>query len=199
MSTAHPLFGVLQQSADATCVAALERLVRESPDRELSRINPLDFAKREGLDEERTITTFLQAAQIGLVDMSWNVLCPSCSGVLDANTSLKSVRSQEYYCAFCNINNEPTLDEMVEVTFTVSPRRRRMAGEDPDRLRVWEYYRQAFGGSGVDLPEEGLEAAMHQVTLDAVELPAGDKAFLSLQLPAGFVIVLEPVTHAAQF
>src|SRR4030095_6588697 len=28
---------------------------------------------------------------------------------------------------------------------------------------------------------------------------ASEKAFLSLQLPAGFVIVLEPVTHAAQF
>ena len=40
---------------------------------------------------------------------------------------------------------------------------------------------------------------MQQITLDAVELPPGEKAFLSLQLPAGFVIVLEPVTHAAQF
>ena len=40
---------------------------------------------------------------------------------------------------------------------------------------------------------------MQQLTLDAVELPAGEKAFLSLQLPAAFVIVLEPVTHAAQF
>ena len=40
---------------------------------------------------------------------------------------------------------------------------------------------------------------MQQITLDAVELPAGDKAILSLQLPAGFLIVFEPVTHAAQF
>ena len=64
--------------------------------------------------------------------MSWNVLCPSCSGVLDANASLKSVRSGEYYCAFCNLNNEPTLDDMVEVSFTVSPRVRRIAAHNPD-------------------------------------------------------------------
>jgi len=199
MSEAQSLFAVLRQSADAGCVAALERLVRDAPDRRLARINVLDFAQREGLDEERTIAMFLQAAQIGLLDMSWNVLCPSCSGVLDANTSLKNVRSDEYYCAFCNLNNEPTLDNMVEVSFTVNPRVRRIVAHSPEQLPLWEYYRQVFWGRGVDLPEDGLEAAMQQVTLDAVELPAGEKAFLSLQLPAGSVIVLEPVTHAAQF
>jgi class 3 adenylate cyclase len=37
------------------------------------------------------------------------------------------------------------------------------------------------------------------VVLDALELPTHEKAVLSLQLPAEFVIVFEPVTHAAQF
>ena len=32
-----------------------------------------------------------------------------------------------------------------------------------------------------------------------MELPPGERAILSLQLPAEFVIVFEPVTHAAQF
>src|SRR5499427_2893966 len=199
MSAAHPLFGVLQQSADAACVAALQRLVRESPDQKQSRINVLDFARREGLDEEQAITAFLQAAQIGLFDMSWNVLCPSCSGVLDANTSLKTVRSQAYHCAFCNSDKEPTLDDVVEVSFTVNPRVRRIAAHNPDELPIWEYYRQVFFGSGVDLPDGSLEAALQQVTLDAVELPTGEKALLSLQLPPGEVIVLEPATHTAQF
>ena len=38
-----------------------------------------------------------------------------------------------------------------------------------------------------------------EVTLEALELPAGEKAVLSLQLPTQFIIVFEPVTHAAQF
>jgi len=199
MSEAHDLFAVLRQSADGDCVSALERLVRDASDHKLTRINAPAFAKAEGLDEEKMITAFLQGARIGLFDLSWNVLCPSCSGVLDANASLKSVRSGDYHCAFCNLDNEPTLDEMVEVTFTVSPRARRIAAHDPDALPLWEYYRQVFWGSGVDLPDDDLEATLQQVTLDAVELPAGEKALLSLQLPANFVIVLEPVTHTAQF
>src|SRR6266700_610191 len=199
MSEAHPLFAVLCKSADADCATALERLVREAPDRRLNRINVLDFARREGLDEQRAITTFLHATQIGLLDMSWNVLCPSCGGVLDANATLKTVRSHEYYCAFCAVSSEPTLDDVVEVSFTVSPRVRKIAAHNPDELPIWEYHRQIFWGTGVDLPDEKFEATCEQLTLDAVELPAGDKAILSLQLPAEFVIVFEPVTHAAQF
>ena len=199
MSEAHPLFALLCKSADADCVTALERLVREAPDRRLNRINVLDFARREGLDEQRAITTFLHATQVGLLDMSWNVLCPCCGGVLDANATLKTVRSHEYYCAFCGASSEPTLDDVVEVSFTVSPRVRKIAAHKPDELPIWEYHRQIFWGTGVDLPDETFEATCEQVTLDAVELPAGDKAILSLQLPAELVIVFEPVTHAAQF
>jgi class 3 adenylate cyclase len=199
MSEAQALFAVLRQSADADTVAAIEQLVRDAPDRQLSRINALDFAARTGLDEERVIAAFLHAARIGLFELSWNVLCPGCGGVLDANTSLKSVRADDYHCALCAAGYEPTLDEMVEVTFTVSPRVRRIAAHNPHELPICEYYRQIFWGSGAVLPEDSLEAAIEEITLDTVELPPGEKAILSLQLPAEFIIVFEPVTHAAQF
>ena len=115
MSEAESLFATLRQSADADAVDAIERLVREAPDRDLCRVNALAFAGRHGLNEQRVISTFLHAARLGLFELSWNVLCPNCSGVLDANASLKSVRSQDY-CAFCAAGCEPTLDENVEVT-----------------------------------------------------------------------------------
>ena len=164
MSESQSLLAVLRQSADGACVDALERLVADGADWRLNRINALAFARREGLDEERTISTFLKASQVGLLDLSWNVLCPSCGGVLDANTSLKSVRASDYYCAFCNLNSEPTLDDMVEVSFTVNPRVRRIAGHAADDLPLWEYYRQVFWGTGVDLPEDDFESM--QETLD---------------------------------
>src|SRR6476646_3097954 len=109
MSEADPLFATLRQSADADTVAAIERLLREGEDRDLCRINALAFAARHGLNEQKVISAFLHAARLGLFELSWNVLCPSCSGVLDAGTSLKSVRDHEY-CAFCSAGYEPTLD-----------------------------------------------------------------------------------------
>jgi len=84
------------------------------------------------------------------------------------------------------------------VTFTVNPRVRRIAAHAPDELPPGEFYRQMFWSSGVDLPDN-LQARIEDVTLDLIELPAGEKAFLSLQLPPGVVIIFDPVTHATQF
>ncbi|MBZ9605619.1 adenylate/guanylate cyclase domain-containing protein [Phyllobacterium chamaecytisi] len=199
MSEAKPLFAMLRQSARPRVVDALERLVREAPDRKLSRINALAFAASEQLDEEQTISAFLQASRLGLFEMSWNVLCPGCGGVLDANTSLKTVQSDEYTCALCAAGYEPTLDEMVEVTFTVTPRVRHIEAHNPHQLPAVEYFRQVYWGSGVDLPDNDFEEKVDEFIVESLELPAGEKAVISLHLPPSFIIVFEPVTHAAQF
>lgn len=180
MTASHSLFGILRQSADADCVAAVKRLVADASDHQLSRINVLAFARSHELDEEKAIAAFLHAARIGLFELSWNVLCPGCGGVLDASATLKSVHAEEYHCALCAAGYAPTLDEMVEVTFTVSPRIRRIAAHDPHTLPTWEYYRQVFWGSGVDLPNTDFAKTIEHLTLDSVELPPGEKAHLSL-------------------
>ena len=198
MSETEALFNVLRQSADADCAAAIERAVREAPDRELCRVNVLDFAAKHGLDEERAIAAFLHAARLGLFELSWNVLCPGCGGVLDAGATLKTVNHEEYACGLCAAGYKPTLDEMVEVTFTVSPRVRRIAAHDPDALPEVEYYRQIFWSSGVDLPDN-LDTSLAEFTIDSIELGPGEKAVLSVQLPNDFVIVFDPVTHGTQF
>lgn len=199
MDAAQTLFGVLRESAQPEIVEAIERLIKEAPDHKLCRMNALAFAAREAFDEEETIAAFLHTCRLGLFDLSWNVLCPGCGGVLDTGTSLKTVRSDEYTCALCAAGYEPTLDEMVEVTFTVNPRTRRIAAHDPHQLPAIEYFRQIYWGSGIDLPEDDLESRVKEFLIEDLELPAGEKAILSLHLPEAFVIVFEPVTHAAQF
>jgi class 3 adenylate cyclase len=198
VSEPEALFSVLRQSADAQCVAAIERAVREAPDRDLCRVNALTFAAQHGLDEERVIAAFLHAARLGLFELSWNVLCPGCGGVLDVGATLKTLNREEYACGLCASGYEPILDEMVEVTFTVSSRVRRIAAHSPDTLPEVEYYRQIFWGSGVDLPET-LGDNLAAFTIDSIELPPGEKAVLSVQLPNDFVILFDPVTHGAQF
>jgi class 3 adenylate cyclase len=194
------LFTALRQSADREVVSAIEALLTSGRDRDLCRINALDFAAKRGLDEEDAIAAFLQGARLGIFELSWNILCPGCGGVLDSGATLKTVTSEEYSCGWCAAGYEPTLDEMVEVTFTVSPRVRRIGAHDPHTLPVWEYYRQVFWSSGVDLPDdEAFDALVDRIVLETVELPPGDKAILSLQFPAEFVIIFDPVVHMAQF
>jgi len=192
------LFDALRRSADPGVVDAIEDLVRNGRDEELARVNAVAVATERGLDEEKVIAALLHASRLGLFEMSWNILCPSCGGVLDANATLKSVRQQDYHCAFCALTSEPTLDDTVEVSFTVSPRIRRIAAHDPDSLGFWDYHRQVFFGSGLAFPEPGVfDGFSRKVMLETVELQAGERMILALQLPAQTVIIFDPVTHTA--
>jgi len=193
------LFGALRQSAKSNPVSAIEKLIHDAPDRELCRINALAFAARHGLDEDDVLAAFLHGARLGIFDMSWNILCPACGGVLDSGATLKTVRHSEYRCVLCAIGHEPTLDEIVEVTFTISPRVRRIAAHDPGTLPWIEYYRQIFWSSGVDLPDnETLAKWVKETSLDSRELLPGEKVVLSLQLPEGEVDMFDPVLHMSQ-
>ncbi len=137
MSDIEAQFSVLQQSADPAVAAAIAGLIRNGKDHELNRINALDFARRTGLDEEKVISGLLQASKVGLFDLSWNVLCPGCSGVLDAHDTLKSLRPADYHCGLCACGYECSVDEQVEVAFTVAPRVRRIAAHDRNTLTLW--------------------------------------------------------------
>jgi class 3 adenylate cyclase len=198
MADAQALFGLLRQTADPKVVEALKSSVETDQDRFLNRINPLAYAEAHGLDEEETIAGFVHAARLGLFDMSWNMLCPGCGGVLEAGVGLKTLNHAHYYCSLCAEDYEPTLDKLVEVTFTVNPAVRRIAAHDPDTLPFAEYMRQIFWSSSNDTPED-VEGAIQRVTLDVMELGAGEKAAMSLTLPKGFAIVFDPVTHSSLF
>ena len=212
-SETNTLFDALRRSAKPKPVNAIEKLIQDGADRDLCRINALAFAAKHKLDEEDVITAFLHAARFGIFDMSWNILCPACGGVLDSGETLKTIKQAEYRCVLCAIGCEPTLDEIVEVTFTISPRVRKIAAHDPETLPWIEYYRQIFWSSGVDLPDEqALAEWVKETTLDSRELSPGEKVVLSLQLPdpgmkfgrsigtsqEGYVIVFDPVLHMSQ-
>ena len=88
MDENQSLFAALRQSSDDKTVDVIERLVKEGDDRELVRVNAVAFAKQHGLEESAVIGTLLHAARLGMFDLSWNVLCPGCGGVLDTNATL---------------------------------------------------------------------------------------------------------------
>lgn len=199
MNEAQGLFAILRNFADPPVVDAIEQIVADGTDRELCRINALAFASKRGLDEERVISGFLHAASLGLFDVSWNILCPGCGGVLDTNASLKTVVKEEYVCALCAAGYEPTLDELVEVTFTVSPRVRKIAAHNPHELPVLEYMRQIYWSSALELPDTNYEQLMEEMVLDSLEVAAGEKAVISMQFPTKFIIVFEPVVHTVTF
>ncbi len=190
----------LRPSVPPHVFVVIEKLILEAPDLLLHRINALEIATEHGLDERETVDGFLHASKIGLFDMSWNLLCPGCGGVLDATSSIKALTSNQYRCRLCAGSYEPNLDERVEVSFTLSPSVRKISAHNPDSLNFYDYCRHMYFSNALSLPRgEAWQEELSQCTLEAEELPPDQRIILSLQLPAGFIIVFEPVTHTATF
>jgi class 3 adenylate cyclase len=199
VSDSRTLFAALRETADADVVTAIERAVAAGAGRDLARINVLAFAAVHGLDEEKAIAAFLHAAKLGMFELFWDVLCPSCRGVLHVTETLQDVHREPYACSLCSRSFEVSLDETIEIVFTVSPRLPKIAAHEPHTLPFWDYYRQVFWSSAVDVSDADLEKLIAEFTLDARVLEAGDQATVTIDLPEGWVILFEPVSHFGHY
>jgi class 3 adenylate cyclase len=200
MGTRDARLEALKQTTRPKVFAVIEKLILEAPDLILHRINALEIATEHGLDERETIDGFLYASKIGLFDMSWNLLCPGCGGVLDATTSMKCLTSDHYNCRLCAGSYEPNLDERVEVSFTLSPSVRKISAHNPDSLDFFDYCRHMYFSNALHLPRgEAWQSEFSNTVLEAETVLPDQRIILSLQLPPEFIIVFEPVTHTATF
>jgi class 3 adenylate cyclase len=199
VNDSQALFAALRDVADAKAAAAIEHLVTSGADSELTRINVLAFAAAHALNEEAAIAAFLHAAKLGIFELSWDVLCPTCRGVLHIAHTLKDVHRQPYDCALCSRSFEATLDDVVEIVFTVSPRVRKIAAHDPDTLPFWDYYRQVYWSTAVDLSDADLQRLIAEFTLDARVLGPGEQETVSFNVPEGWVLLFDPVSHFGHY
>jgi class 3 adenylate cyclase len=70
------------------------------------------------------IDLFVHAAHAGIFDLSWGIVCEHCAGYLTTAGGIRSIaRGQS--CALCAVDVHGSMDDSVEVTFTVSPATRR--------------------------------------------------------------------------
>lgn len=108
--------------ADAAVAAGMGALLPGLDDWSLRRINPLRFAGDHGLPEDKVVDFFLCATRAGLFDLSWDLTCPACGGILNRTGSLDELSGPELeHCVLCDIDVHKSLDDRVETSFTISP------------------------------------------------------------------------------
>lgn len=120
-------------------VSKLEAQIRTADDADLFRINPMRYGSRHGVDEAEVIDLFLFAADCGLFDMDWLIVCGACANVFKSFRKLESI-DPHFVCNLCSMENTAALDDLVQVTFTVSPHVRTISFHDPDALSADELY-----------------------------------------------------------
>jgi class 3 adenylate cyclase len=130
----------------------LEALIREGDDYELFRINPLRFALERGIVENEAIDIFLHGTKLGIFQMEWDLVCPTCGDSVESFRSLNKLNSH-FYCTVCSLNSEATLDDFIQVNFTISPEIREISYHRPDALSIEDYHLKYHFNQNATLPD----------------------------------------------
>ena len=165
----------------------LEHHIRTAADEDLFRLNPLEWASQRGVDEYEAVDLFLHCAKVGLFYMDWNVICPCCGKVMRSLRDLHGLQAQNT-CTVCFRRDQATLDDYVQVTFTISPSVRPIRFHQPQTLSLDEYcftylYEPSARLAGMLTTRQAMRMFQRHLSL----FPPGDRLTVETTADPGIV------------
>lgn len=100
---------------EGLCDRLAEHL-RTASDVDLTRIRPYALADAWQVDRRQTLTTCLRAVGAGLLELRWEIICPSCRTGTEAYAALEQLQGHGR-CQLCDLDFDVDLQSSVEVTF----------------------------------------------------------------------------------
>jgi class 3 adenylate cyclase len=173
---------LLDAGMPAAIVERLAEHLRTADELELARIQPKLLARRWEIEPRELLRLALHATRVGLLDLSWDIVCPHCRGTREELASLSRVPG-ESRCDPCDLDFDTRAESSVEVTFRVNASIRKVskrqwcAAEPAKRDHIYVQLELAPGerrSAAPPLPE-GLYRMRHR----------GDEAPRLLELRAG--------------
>lgn len=175
---------------------ALKRFLTDAPDEDLFRQSPLRFADRYQLSEQLAIDLFLYATHRGILEFAWGVLCPGCLAFMTTPGALRSV--QKKHCGFCHIDVERSIDDRVEVAFTVSPSVRRIRFHSPEALDLTQDGMRLHFSSSLASGSQPHRAFAGSLAHAGRALPGVPETF-RIQIEDDHTAVVAPASHSVLY
>lgn len=117
----HPLFQKLRQAySDEQVIRLLYDYLLERGDHEVAEMKPYAIADEWGIDRDNVLKLFLYSTKIGILNLSWNLICPNCRVSKEQTSSLHTLNTQ-IHCDFCGVDYKSNFDRYIELSFTIHP------------------------------------------------------------------------------
>jgi class 3 adenylate cyclase len=206
------------KGVDGELLDRILKHITEADDISAYRLQVRRLARDWGAPERALLEVFLHATRAGLLELSWDVVCPHCRGVRQEAATLADV-TEKGRCDVCDIDFETGAATAVEITFHVHPSIRRVEkvyycsaepatrmhiklqqhlapGERraiPLRLSPGAYRVRVRGGGGAPLTVADGEAAELEIGAEPESARIAPDARLTLINPsdAGRTVVIE--------
>ena len=98
----------------------LSEFIRRVADPMAARIRPLALAPKIGCTADQILQACYVGIEVGLLNLSWDIICPVCQIAADNFNSLKHIESH-VHCKVCNLEFKPDFADSVEAIFSVHP------------------------------------------------------------------------------
>ncbi len=109
---------LIEAGLDVGCLDALLDHVRTGDDQDLGRIQLRACARAWSKPERDLLRVALHATRAGLLELSWDVVCPHCRGVREEDARIAELNPTAT-CDVCDVTFGTGEPESVEVTFRV--------------------------------------------------------------------------------
>ena len=96
------------------------RHLASAPDSEVIRMRPYALADGWGADRMEVLRLFMQAARLGGLYVTWEIMCPNCRVPRDHAKTPAGVPSR-FHCDVCAVDYDTDLAENVELRYSVHP------------------------------------------------------------------------------
>jgi class 3 adenylate cyclase len=109
-----------ERAADVPLLGRLEEFVTTADDLGARRMRPYELADDWGAPRREVLHLCLRATRAGLLDFSWDLICPHCRGAKVREATLATLKP-EAHCDTCNLDFTANFDQSVELTFAPNP------------------------------------------------------------------------------
>ncbi len=106
--------------SDRELATKLADLLGSVADPIAARLRPIPLSQKLKCTLARSLQASMRAVEVGLLNMSWDVICPVCRIATRNISSLERIQSHEH-CEACNLDFQASFSKSVEVVFSVHP------------------------------------------------------------------------------
>lgn len=116
---------LIAEGIDPDVTEKLSDYIIKAPDDKLYRIRPIPLAREMNIDRLNLLNVMLHSTRKGLLNMTWDTICPHCQGLRERASHLWEVK-KDARCDVCRIDFDTSGINSIEITFHPNPEIRKV-------------------------------------------------------------------------
>lgn len=119
---------ISERFPDLAMIKCLRQTILTGEDADVTSMKTYSWAEQNGFNRRKSVELFLLAANAGILNQEWSMMCPNCRVPKGRANTMKQLEST-VHCDLCGVDFEVDFDRYIELRFSVHPSIRKTSKE----------------------------------------------------------------------